>query len=428
VWVNTKRIVILEENPKKEEISMEAMKIFETALGIQEPFYIKEIKFEKGTKDRKGRINIEIDFKVESKFTDRYGKKCSVYDTHERIWRHLNFFEHESYIYCRVPRITTSEGKVETIETPWSRRGSGFTLLFEGFVMKLIENEMPINKVSSIMGIVAQRVWHVFNYWIERAKKKQEIRGVSSIGIDETSTKKGHKYVTVVMDMKEKKVIYVTRGKEAETLSKFNEYIESKGIKGTQIKEVSMDMSPAYISGVTEIFAEAKIVFDKFHVMKIVNEAMDQVRKQERREHEELKGQRYIFLKANKNLSARQKHERGELIELLPAIGEAYRLKELIKDFWELDDPSEAEGFLAFWCDLATESKIPAYQRLVNTIKSHWSGILNYTTHKINNGILEGINSKIQLAKRRARGFRNTDNFINMIYFIAGKLNLDYPQ
>jgi transposase len=403
---------------------MEDKKLFEIALNIQEPWYIKEIKFERGTEEKRGRIDIEIDFKVGSKFKDRSGKKCSVYDTHERIWKHLNFFENSSYIYCRVPRITTSEGKVETIETPWSRSGSGFTLLFEGFGMQLIENEMSINKASSIMGIVSHRLWRVFNHWVERAKTKQEIREVSRIGIDETSSKKGHKYVTVVMDMKLKKVIYVTSGKDAETLSKFNNYIESKGIKSDQIKEVCMDMSPSYISGVTEIFGEAKIIFDKFHVMKIVNEAMDHVRKQERREHEELKGQRYIFLKANKNLSARQQ----QLIELLPTIGEAYRLKELIKDFWELEDPSEAEGFLTFWCDLATESKIPAYQRLVNTIKSHWFGILNYTTYKINNGILEGINSKIQLAKRRARGFRNINNFMNMIYFIAGKLDLDYPH
>jgi len=294
--------------------------------------------------------------------------------------------------------------------------------------MKLIENEMPINKASKIMGIIPHRLWRVFNHWVEIAKTKQEIGKVSRIGIDETSTKKGHKYVTVVMDMKEKKVIYATRGKDAETLSKFNEYIKSKSIKSDQIKEVCMDMSPAYISGVTEKFGKAEIIFDKFHVMKIVNEAMDHVRKQERREHEELKGQRYIFLKANKNLSIRQKQEREELIELLPTIGEAYRLKELIKDFWELDDSSEAEGFLAFWCDLATESKIPAYQKLVNMIKAHWSGILNYTTYKINNGILEGINSKIQLAKRRARGYTNINNFINMIYFIAGKLVLDYPH
>jgi len=407
---------------------MEDKKLFEIALKIEAPWYIKEIKFERGTKEKRGRIDIDIDFTVGSKFTDCLGKKCSVYDTHERIWRHLNFFENESYIYCRVPRITTSEGKVETIDPPWSRSGSGFTLLFEGYLMKLIENEMPINKASKIMGIIPHRLWRVFNHWVEIAKTKQEIGKVSRIGIDETSTKKGHKYVTVVMDMKEKKVIYATRGKDAETLSKFDEYIKSKGIKSDQIKEVCMDMSPAYISGVTEKFGKAEIIFDKFHVMKIVNEAMDHVRKQERREHEELKGQRYIFLKANKNLSIRQKQEREELIELLPTIGEAYRLKELIKDFWELDDSSEAEGFLAFWCDLATESKIPAYQKLVNMIKAHWSGILNYTTYKINNGILEGINSKIQLAKRRARGYTNINNFINMIYFIAGKLVLDYPH
>lgn len=112
---------------------------------------------------------------------------------------------------------------------------------------------------------------------------------------------------------------------------------------------------------------------------------------------------------------------------MYPKLGEAYRLKELFWDFWEINDKQEAEGYLAFWCDLATDSKIFPFQRAVNTIKAHWSGIINYIESKISNGILEGLNSKIQLAKKRARGYRNTTNFINMIYFICGKLKFNYP-
>jgi len=111
-----------------------------------------------------------------------------------------------------------------------------------------------------------------------------------------------------------------------------------------------------------------------------------------------------------------------------PALGEAVRLRELFNDFWDFNEKEEASAFIAFWCDLVDDSNIIPFKKFANMIRSHWSGIVNYIDAKISNGILEGINSKIQLAKRRARGYRNTDNFISMIYFIAGKLEFDYPH
>ncbi len=122
------------------------------------------------------------------------------------------------------------------------------------------------------------------------------------------------------------------------------------------------------------------------------------------------------------------KNAKYELIEDYPTLGEAYRLKELFDDFWDFKDPEEANAFLAYWCDLTQEAKIRPFIKFANTIKAHWTGVLNYINTNISNGVLEGINNKIQLAKRRARGYRNIDNFIAMIYFIAGKLEFDYPH
>ena len=114
-------------------------------------------------------------------------------------------------------------------------------------------------------------------------------------------------------------------------------------------------------------------------------------------------------------------------LELYPKLGEGYRLVQLFKDFWDIPDKEEAEGYLAFWCDITIESGIFPFRKVVNMIKAHWKGIINYIESKINNGILEGLNSKIQLMKKRARGYRNIDNFINMIYFTCSKLKFDYP-
>ena len=156
----------------------------------------------------------------------------------------------------------------------------------------------------------------------------------------------------------------------------------------------------------------AKIVFDRFHIKKILNETVDEVRKSERHLHSAIKGHKYTFLKNDKNLSKKQKHAKQELFD----------------DFFEFSTEDEAAAFLAYWCDLAEEFKILPMMKFAATIKSHWTGIINYIRAKMSNGVLEGINSKIQLAKNRARGYRNTKNLINMVYFIAGKLKFDYPH
>jgi transposase len=159
--------------------------------------------------------------------------------------------------------------------------------------------------------------------------------------------------------------------------------------------------------------------------MKEVNKAMDELRKLERRGNDLLKGHKYTFLKSK--LIPEIQEERDLLLEMYPKLGVGYRLKELFSDFWDIEDKEEAEGYLAFWCDIASESGIFPFRNAVKTIKAHWSGIVNYIESKVNNGILEGLNSKIQLAKKRARGYSNINNFINMIYFTCGKLKFDYP-
>lgn len=410
----------------KAKRKMKTAEIFSMALGLQTPWQVVKLEFKEESRGKR-ELNIHIDFERGSKFRDSTKAECPVHDTVERKWQHLNFFEHHCYIHARVPRIKTTGGNVETVEVPWARRDSGFTLLFEAYAMLLLENEMPVNKAASILKVYSNRIWTIFNYWIEKAIIKDDQSAVKSIGIDETSSKKGHSYVTVAVDLGERRVIFVTKGKDEKTISRLKEHLTVRTVAPEQIEQVSIDMSPSFISGVMNNFPNAKITFDRFHVVKLLNEAMDELRKAERKEHEMLKGHKYTFLKSNKNLSKRERSEREELIELYPELGKGYRLKELFDDFWHFDDQQDAEGFLSYWCDLAMESGIQPFKRFVSTIKSHWSGIVNFIKSKISNGILESINSKIQLAKRRARGYRNTTNFIHMIYFVAGKLKYDYP-
>lgn len=403
--------------------NMNSTQIFQLALSLQKPW--KVIKSEMLETEKGKELHLYIHYE-KGFFVDDNGKS-NIHDLQEKQWQHLNFFEHKCFLHCKVPRVKDELGKVKLVEVPWARKGSGFTLLFEAFSMCLIEQEMPVNKVGKVLRIYPNRVWTIFNYYLSIAYSNADHASIKVLGIDETSTVRGHNYVTISVDMEENRVVHAVKGKDASTIEKTAKYLESKGCKREQIEKVCIDLSPSFISGVSSNFSKAAVIFDRFHVKKMLNDAMNDVRKNELKLHHQLKRHKYLFLKENRNLKEKQRQERNDLIELLPVIGKAYKLKIMFDDFWEMKDEQEAASFLAFWCDLAEEAKIFAFQKFANSIKSHWSGIVNYTKHKITNGILEGINSKIQLAKRRARGYANIQNFINMIYFLNGKLKFDYP-
>lgn len=395
--------------------------IFTIALGLEDPWKIQKVEIDKVTQV----LNIYIESRRGHKFLMPDKESYTAHDKVSRKWQHLNFFQHKCFIHCDVPRVRQKDGLIITQPVPWARKGSGFTLLFEAYAMLLIENEMPVNKAGKILQVYPNRLWNIFNYWISLAHSQDDIENPNKIGFDETSTKKGHNYVTTMVDLNEKRVLYATEGKGADCIEKSVDYLKTKNVAIQDIKQVCIDMSPSFISGCTNHLPNAAITFDKFHVIKEVNKAMDELRKLERIGNNQLKGHKYTFLKSK--LFPEIKTERDLLLEMYPKLGQGYRLKELFNDFWVLKDKEEAESYLAFWCDLAEESNIFPFQKVVKTIKAHWSGIINYIESRINNGILEGLNSKIQLAKRRARGYRNTNNFINMIYFICGKLKFDYP-
>ncbi len=404
---------------------MNSKHIFKIALGMEIPWDVVSVKLEETGIEKE--LHISVDFNRGTKFPDSTGELCEVHDTKEKTWRHLNFFEHSCYIHCRVPRIKTSDNKVRLIEVPWARTGSGFTLLFEGYVMTLIESEMPVNKIGQLVNEDAHRLWTIFNYWIELARSADKPTKLKKLGMDETSSRKGHRYVTLAVDLDERRVVHVTEGKDKATVKAVKDHLESKGLDIKQVKHASMDMSPSFISGVNEYFPEAEIHFDRFHVVKLLNEAMDEVRKLERKEHDALKGHKYTFLKNKENLSDKQKDDLSNLITLFPTLGKAYRLKELFNDLWDMETEEEATCFLVDWCKEVDVAGIHPFKKFANTVKAHWSGIVNFCETEINNGILEGINNKVQLAKRRARGYRCTKNFINMICFLCGKLKFDYP-
>jgi transposase len=289
-----------------------------------------------------------LDFERGFKFLTRSGNYSTAYDTEHKQWQHLNFFQHRCYLHARVPRLRDAEDKVYMEQVPWSRPGSGFTLMFEAYAMLLIESEMPVCKVADNMSVTQPRIRRVFDYWIQKAFSEDELSGVTQIGVDKTSRKKGHEYITEFVDLHKHRVIFVTEGKDAKTIESFTEELENKGGVRKNIELISMDMSPSFIAGAMEYLPAAQLVFDKFHLVKSLNEALDAVCRLERKGNEMLKNHRYTILKKHENLSLKKKYEVDVLLPLYPKLGEAYRLRQLFLDVFDISQPEDAKGYLWF--------------------------------------------------------------------------------
>ena len=306
-------------------------KLFAQALGIEKPWKLDEVKFD----PKEGQLDIYISH-IEGSLLPcpDCQQESTVHDTKERIWRHLNFFQHRAYIHCAVPRVMCGKcGSIKQVKVPWARAGSGFTLLFEAFIMELAVH-MPVKPISELVGEHDTRIWRIIHHYVGEARAKEDYSCVKQVGIDETSSRRGHNYVSVFVDLERSKVLFATEGKDASTVKKFAQDLREHKGEPEHIKDVSSDMSPAYIRGVTESLPNARITFDKFHVMKIVNEAVDQVRRMEQKDNDSLKSTRYLWLRNPGDLTDNQRKNLISLSSMNLKTARAYNIKLAFQEFW----------------------------------------------------------------------------------------------
>ncbi len=397
-------------------------KLFEAALGITSPWYVKKIDFDVVNKS----LRIDVDFEAGSTFKDESegadGKAYKAYDTVKKEWRHLNFFEHECYLTARVPRVKRDDGRVRLIPPPWSGVVSGFTLLFEALIIQLCK-AMPVHNVSQLTKASDYLIWRILDVYTESAKFNEDLSDIESVGMDETSIAKGHDYITLFVDLEKRATVHVSKGKSHETVVDFVKVLESKSGCAKQIKDVSCDMSPAFIKGVREELPNAQITFDKFHIMKIINGGVDKVRREEAKTNPLLKGMRYTVLKNDTNLTVKQAASKEVLLaEANLKTVTAMQMRETFQQLYQLDSLELFELKLREWCAWLDGSELPEMVKVKEMVESHWDGIVRWQESKINNGILEGLNSVLQAAKRKARGYKFS-HFKTMAYLITGKLD-----
>ena len=243
------------------------------------------------------------------------------------------------------------------------------------------------------------------------------------IAIDEISIGKGHRYLTVVLDLETGMVVHVGHGKGGDALMDFWKRLRRCGAK---IEAIATDMSPAYIDAVTTHLPDAVLVFDRFHVMKLFNDKLSDLRRELYRtvkdglEKDVLKGTRWLLLKRPENLDASRNEQQRleEALRLNVPLATAYYLKEELGEFWEQDDQEEAEAFLLDWILRAESTGIRMLHQFARTLRIHAHGLLAYYDYAISTGPLEGTNNKIKTMKRQAYGFRDHQFFILKIYAI----------
>ncbi len=399
--------------------------LLQMALGLTPPWQVSESNFDPQHK----RLDIHIDFPRGSTFScpECGMEKVKAYDTEQKTWRHLNFFQHETYLSARVPRIQCNKCGIRLVNLPWARPGSGFTLMFEAMIMTLAK-AMPVKTIASFVNEHDTRLWRILHHYVDDALNNADYSDVTEVGVDETSSKRGHNYVSLFVDLEVPRVLFATEGKDASTVARFKQNLVEHQGKPDNIKEVCCDMSPAFISGVEKQFPDAQLTFDKFHIMKIINEAVDEVRRQEQKDRPELARTRYIWLKNPANLKLSQVGTLADLTvkKLNLKTSRAYHIRLNFQELFS-QPPHMAEAYLKKWFYWATHSRLEPIKKAAYTIKRHWNGVLRWFHSNINNGILEGINSLIQAAKAKARGYRTTRNLITMVYLIGGKLNFRLP-
>lgn len=395
--------------------------LFTVALGLTPPWQVTDVKFDPAA----GRIDFEVAFATGAKYSC---PSCAlteqaVHDTRRRSWRHLNFFQFQAFIHADLPRVKCSGcGKVTQVTPPWSRSGSGFTLLMEALVVTLCR-QMPVHTVAKLLGVSDGQIWRLLDYYVEAARQKEDFSSVRRVGLDETASRRGHNYISLFHDLVKKRLLFACEGRDKGVVGTFAKDLEAHGGKAEDVEAVCIDMSKSYIAGVTEHLPEAEITFDPYHVIAIVNKAVDEVRRQEAKSNPVLKKTRYLWLTNEKNRSSKQQEHFDSLPKSRLKTARAWAIKTALQEIYQSAKTlSQAEAALSKWYGWAVRSRLEPIKEAAKTVRRHWEGILAWFESSLNNGGVEGTNSLIQAAKARARGYGTVRHLITMAYLVAGKL------
>jgi len=405
---------------------MQDHQLYQQILGITAPWRVEHVEL----RLQEGEVHVYLGHEPQAAWNcPECQAECLLYDhDSERSWRHLDTCQYRTILHAAPPRARCPAHGVRVVRLPWAEPHSRFTALFERLAIDWLKAASQ-KAVADQLGLSWDEVHGVMERAVKRglARRKREMIGY--LGVDEKSFRKGHKYLTVVNDLARGRVLYVAEDRKQSSLDGFWPTLTKE--QREWIAGVALDMWDPYERSIRAHLpqAEEKMVFDKFHVAKHLNEAVDKVRRSEHKEllaekDERLKGTKYDWLKGRDKFDLGAWREFCQLRRGNLRTSRAWALKEQAMKLWDFTYPQAARKHFNWWYRWATHSRLQPMIDKAKMLVSHLPNILTYLKHGITNATSESINSKIQWVKYTARGFRNVENFKNAIYFHCGDLDL----
>ena len=351
-----------------------------------------------------------------------------VYDHRSREWRHLDFAGMEVTLKYRQRRVACRHcGEVHAELVPWAEPGSRFTRDFEDQAAYFAQT-MDRTTTSKMLRVAWRTVGQIIERVVARLGPADRLDGLEYVGIDELSYRKHHEYITSVVDHVGSKVVWAAKGKSAAAVDEFFKALGPE--RATKLKGVTMDMSAAYIDAVHRGAPGAKIIFDRFHVQRLAQDAVDQVRREQVRllagtdEAKTLKKTRWALLKNPWNLTAVESDKLIEVQRDNRPLYRAYLLKESLAEIFSRRQLNVARDKFTQWCSWAARSRLAPFKKLAGTIRRHLDGILAFIATGLSNGPIEGLNGKIRTITRRAYGFHSASSLISFVFLCCTGLTL----
>lgn len=391
-------------------------------LGVKEPWRVAEVLRE----PRMERVVVRIEWPAGvGPMCPECGKPGRWYDSREREWRHLDAMSHEVRLRCAVPRCQCPEHGVKSVRIPWAEPGSRFSMEFEAFAVSVMLACRSLTQAAELLDLHWSSVQLLIDRAVARGLARRSTEGIEQVGLDEKSFLRGQRYISLITDLKGRRVLEVVPGRDTASAAQLWSVLPEGQRLG--VRAAAMDMGANFVAGTLQAAPHVEIVHDRFHVSKHLNDAVDQTRREEAailaaRGEDTLKQTRFWWLYGE--LPERHREDFAALLELNLKTARAWAYKEQMVEFWNQADAEEAAAFFALWYRSAMRSRLPRIKKVARTLNAHLGNLLTYFRHRITNALTEGFNSKIQAIKADARGFRRFENYRTRILFFCGKLDL----
>jgi transposase len=407
---------------------MKDIQLYQQILGLVEPWRVESVALKPEVRE----IEVRVSFTETLWGCPQCQERMQIHDYEERRWRHLDSCQFKTILLSRVPVVRCPRHGAQAVAVPWAEKYCRFTRLFERLAIDVML-ECSISGACEILRLSWDEADGIKQRAVKRGLARKQPAAMPRLCVDEKGMGHGQNYLTIVAQVSEEQttVEYVGEGREAESLDEFWESLTAAQLAG--VEAVAMDMWEPYRTSTLAHVPDAagKIVHDPFHLVKYMNEAVNEVRKSEHRRLQAqgddiLKGTRQLWLYGMENVPAKHALRFEEIWQINLETSRAWMLKELFRNFWLCDTVKRAETYFGKWYDRAIRSRLGPVKKVARMCKRHLGNLLTFFEHRLTNGPIEGLNNAIQGLIKKAFGYRNKERFKTDIFFHLGGLDL-YP-